>query len=307
MKRLIFILLICFTHIVTFAQSELVVKQFSHSPMDATASTQSRKDGHDRPGALIKVNIPLQGVTFECGTMVSNIIGDVTYHTNEYWVYMVAGQQGATHLKIKHPDYNDLDVKFIEYEIPFLESKNTYKLVINRKDNNISFSKYNQFYADVFFQAGQNMGVGISLGAHFHAINAELEFAKGISKSEKIYWYDKNELIGSSTYSSWSANFKLGYGFQFKRRFNLTPQLGFGLLKCTSDKTNPAKDANTAYALIGGRASFIFAKHMQVTLAPYYNFPLKKSASFEEISALQPTIQHWANGFNVKIGLTVFF
>ena len=134
-----------------------------------------------------------------------------------------------------------------------------------------------------------------------------MEFTKGISKSDEIFWYEQNKLLTSCSYSSFTANAKIGYGFQFKRRFFITPQAGFGMVKCTSNGDNPGNNANAAFVLVGCRGSFVFAKHLQVVIAPYYNFAIKKSSSFEEIAAVHSSIDKWASGFNVKVGLSVYF
>lgn len=216
------------------------------------------------PCALVKVVLADKDVSFECGNLASMIVGDVAFHTNEYWVYLAAGVGGAKHLKVKHPNFPTIDVVFSDYGFKTLEPQTTYTLKIIKPTVDITFSKHNQFYVDAFFQAGGMMGVGAAIGAHFHTVNAELEITKGIVKSGNIFWYDNSNLIAQSTYSALSGNVKMGYGFQFGKKFFVTPQAGFGLVKCSSEGDNPGKDANAVFALIGFRASYMFAKHLQV-------------------------------------------
>lgn len=216
------------------------------------------------PCALVKVVLADKDVSFECGNLASMIVGDVAFHTNEYWVYLAAGVGGAKHLKVKHPNFPTIDVVFSDYGFKTLEPQTTYTLKIIKPTVDITFSKHNQFYVDAFFQAGGMMGVGAAIGAHFHTVNAELEITKGIVKSGNIFWYDNSNLIAQSTYSALSGNVKMGYGFQFGKKFFVTPQTGFGLVKCSSEGDNPGKDANAVFALIGFRASYMFAKHLQV-------------------------------------------
>lgn len=280
-----------------YAKELKVVKFEEATSIEGRVKAKTDKNGD--PTALLIVSLPVKNVKFEHGVV------EQEFNVSEYLVYLL----GKTRrIKILAPGFDPLVINFKDFDLKGgVEPRVTYNLVL-KVDDKLDFSKHNQFYIDVFFQAGQNMGVGGSIGAYYHAINAEVEFAKGLSKSDKIYWYDKAELIGSSIYSSWFGNVKFGYGFQFKQRYQVTPQLGVGILKCTSSTdVDPAKDANSVYGLLGVRGNFTFAKHFQVTLAPYYNFPIKKSSSFIEISKLQTTIDHWTNGFNVKIGFTAFF
>lgn len=304
--RLLSTLMVLLSIIAASAQEELKVKSILPSINDLSARTTVRNDNSGESCALVKVVLPDKDASFECGNLASMIVGDISFHTNEYWVYLVAGTNGAKHLKIKVPNCPTIDVVFSEYGIGTLEPLTTYTLVIS-KTGGLSFSKLNQFYVEAFFQAGGLMGLGVSLGGHFHAVNAEFEICKGILKSDDVFWYDQNKLSNQSTYSALSGNIKLGYGFRFGKKFYITPQIGFGILKCMSSSDNPGKDANSAYSMIGCRSSFVFAKYFQLVVAPYYNFSIKKSSSFEEISNIQSPINKWANGFNIKVGISAFF
>lgn len=308
MRKLIiavFLSILCVT--IIHAQGEIKVKSFQPSVNDLSARTSPRKDNAGNSCAMVKVVLGDKNVAFECGNLASMIVGDVSFHTNEYWVYLAAGNGGAKHLKVKHPSCPTIDVVFSDYGFSTLEPLTTYTMVISKIGGELNFSKLNQFYVDAFFQAGNLMGAGVSVGGHFHAINAELEFVKGLAKSDDVFWYDQNVLVSQSSYSTLSGNVKLGYGFKLGKKLYVTPQIGAGLVKCTSEGENPGKDANAVYTLVGCRGSFVFAKHCQIVLAPYYNFGIKKSSSFEEISAIQSTINNWASGFNVKVGLSIFF
>lgn len=306
MKRVLILSYLICVFTTLLAQEELKVKSFLPSVNDLTARTSTRNDIEGEPCALVKVVLADKDVAFECGNIASMIIGDVSFRTNEYWVYLVAGTGGAKHLKIKHPNYPTIDVIFSEYGIGTLEPLTTYTMIIS-KTGGLSFSKLNQFYVDAFFQVGGLMGPGVSLGGHFHAVNAEVEISKGILKSDDIFWYDQNKLINQSTYTALSGNFKLGYGFELGKKFYLSPQAGFGIVKCISTGDNPGKDANSLNSMIGCRSSLIFAKHFQVVVAPYYSFAIKKSSSYEEISNAQSSINKWVNGLIIKVGLSAFF
>ncbi|MCF0186903.1 MAG: hypothetical protein HUJ98_10500, partial [Bacteroidaceae bacterium] len=289
------ILFVCAVWLIAGAVSsqELKVKSFSQDFADISAQKYRVNDANEEPCALLKVSFAEPEAQFE-GDFVK-----AEYKTGEYWVYLT---DGATYLNIKSDKYAAL-----RYEFPEPVKKlSTYILVIQKVDG-LTFSKHNQFYVDVFFQAGALMGFGATVGAHFHAVNAEIEINKGIGKSDEVFWYDQNKLIAKASYSTLSGNVKLGYGFQLHKKIFLTPQVGFGLVKCLSDDDNPGKNANAAFALVGCRGSFVFAKHLQVFVAPYYNFAVKKSGSFEEIAGVHSSINNWASGFNVKVGLSLFF
>lgn len=121
MKRTLSIIVFLLYSIVSLAQ-ELIVKSFQENAKDLSASTNQRLDNNDDPCALVKVHIASAGVQFE-----PNVIGDVAFKVNEYWVYLPAGTK---HLKIKHPNYLTMDVVFADYGIKSLEKKMTYDLIV---------------------------------------------------------------------------------------------------------------------------------------------------------------------------------
>lgn len=283
--------------------------------MDATASTQPRKDGHDRPGALIKVNLPLSGVAFECGTSVSYILGDVAYHTNEYWVYMVAGEHGAMHLKIKHPDYQTIDVKFSDYDIPMLDEKATYLLSI--VPQKISLFRSTRVYAQPEGKFGMMNSIGGSIGGYISNINLELSYQYGIDSSEEIFWNDTNNNIGTVPYSyiykGAALNIKAGYGIDFGKYFCITPQVGTGVIMLSGNTkqigdTDPnARKGNAVNLIVGVKFDYLFSKHIGITAGPEYNYAVKKSDLFNRLAEVSPKIKRFGNGLNVRIGIFVTF
>ena len=145
MKYRLLLTLITFTFFMTTsAQKELKVKSFLPSVNDLTARTEIRNDNGGEPCALVKVVLTDKNVSFECGNLASMIIGDVTFHTNEYWVYLAAGTGGAKHLKVKHPNYPTIDVVFADYGFSTLEPLTTYTLIIKINEEINPEYKYNR-------------------------------------------------------------------------------------------------------------------------------------------------------------------
>lgn len=86
--------------------------------MDLSASTQPRNDLNGNPCALVKVQLATADASFE-----GNVIGDVAYIENEYWVYMSAG---SYMLQLKHKSFVPLFINFRDYGITRVEQKATY-------------------------------------------------------------------------------------------------------------------------------------------------------------------------------------
>ena len=125
LKTGFFFLLLLFLCPALMAQ-ELTVKSFREADHDLTARTQTRKDMNENYCALLKVQLVASEAQFD-----GNVIGDVAFKNNEYWVYMA---QGSKRLKVYHQDFLPLEVTFSDYGINHLESRCTYVLTILRSD-----------------------------------------------------------------------------------------------------------------------------------------------------------------------------
>lgn len=105
---------------------ELTVKSFCEASHDLAARTQSRKDINGNYCALVKVQLVVSDVGFG-----GNVVGDVPFYRNEYWVYMA---QGSKRVKVFSQDYLPLEVNFSEFGIDHLEGQVTYILTLLRDD-----------------------------------------------------------------------------------------------------------------------------------------------------------------------------
>ena len=89
---------------------------------DLSASQHRRQDLNGDPCGLVKVSLATTGATFE-----GNVIQPVEYKTGEYWVYMT---KGSRELRIKHPNFVPLHVRFADYGIKGVQSLTTYGLTL---------------------------------------------------------------------------------------------------------------------------------------------------------------------------------
>ena len=109
---------------------EINVLGFYQQTTDLTASTYPRNDLNDKVCALIKVVITEPNVKFE-----GNVIGDVEFRTNEYWVYV---SNGTKQLKVKVANALPLLINFKDYGIVDVKSKLTYELFLKKESNEAS-------------------------------------------------------------------------------------------------------------------------------------------------------------------------
>lgn len=108
---LIFMNLIC-------QSQELTIDNVEMSPFDLTARLSPRADFNGDNCAVVKVQIPLENVTFE-----GDYFGEIEHTGGEYILYMI---KGAKKFKIKHNQLKVCEVIFANWGIPDLVSEVTY-------------------------------------------------------------------------------------------------------------------------------------------------------------------------------------
>ena len=125
MKHIFVIIFYIFCSTTSMAQ-ELTIKEFKEATNDLSARTHPRLDLNGNDCALVKVQLAASSVTFS-----GNVMGDVAFLNNEYWVYMTAGSK---RVKVVHPSYLPLEVNFASYDVAQLKSRTTYVLTITLGD-----------------------------------------------------------------------------------------------------------------------------------------------------------------------------
>lgn len=108
---------------------ELKVKRMELAPIDSSASNYPRRDLNQNLCALVKVDLAVPGATFS-----GNVLGEVDYLQNEYWVYM---SSGSYMLQIKHPNFLPLFLNFRDFDIRGVKSEKTYVLSLELPEGTV--------------------------------------------------------------------------------------------------------------------------------------------------------------------------
>ncbi|MCM1022378.1 MAG: SUMF1/EgtB/PvdO family nonheme iron enzyme [Muribaculum sp.] len=98
---------------------DLTIVDFQ-STMNPMTVEMQRRDFNNDICALVKVQLPVSGVTFE-----GNTVGDALFKTNEYWVYLTPGTK---FLQVKCPGHYPLYIDFRDLGIESLVGKHIYVL-----------------------------------------------------------------------------------------------------------------------------------------------------------------------------------
>ncbi len=180
---------------------------------------------------------------------------------------------------------------------------------LDSSDPNVSFSLKRQYqqkfsgYLQASGQFGSYSGVGLNLGCYLHNFNLEAYGIYG-SGSEELY----ENFVFPIKFSSYSFGGKVGYGIILGTRFRLTPQAGIGVLLINGESS---RIGNIETSPLVGTAALkcecALVNNFGVSLAPEYSFVLSEKEGYEKISNVSSKIKGWGTGFNVRLGLYLYF
>ena len=300
-RRLLTILLLFIS--ITLNAQEITVKAFSELTNDLSARTSRRYDINDEACALIKVQFPKPGATFE-----GMIIGDVEFRNGEYWIYV---SKGTKRLTVHLPEVPTITVIFADYGINQVTSSTTYSLEF--KFPEVKSGLKTKFYVAVGFDAGGVMAPNLAFGVYLGNFNVELDVLLPLGSKQELY-------VNAATKSSERYTYKpammigglLGYGIHLSDKLSITPQAGLMYMK-TSESTpsnNSEPVASGSYCSsfdIRLKFEYFVTKKISLGIAPEYNMPVIKSDGFKALADASTKIAKWNNGIGVTLSINIKF
>lgn len=301
MKQIITVILLLIS--ASISAQEITVKSLSESVNDLSARTSRRYDVNDEACALIKVQYPKPGATFD-----GMVIGDAEFRNGEYWVYV---SRGTKRLILHLPEVPTITVIFADYGINQVASNTTYSLEF--KFPEVKSGLKTRFYVSGGFDAGGLMAPDLGVGVYLGNFNVELDvllpmgakqelYANAASKSSEKYTYKPAMMIGGL----------IGYGIHLNDKFRFTPQAGLMYLK-TSESTqsyNSEPVASGAYCTsvdIRLKFEYFVTKNISLGIAPEYSVPAIKSDGFKALADASTKIAKWNNGIGAALTVNIQF
>lgn len=220
MLRIYLTLTIILSAFVVFADN-ISVSEFKETNEIMIASNDFRKDANGNLCALIRVQAPADKAGFE-----GNIVGEVQYKINEYWVFLTPGTKT---LKIQYSSQPSLMIDLTKYIGSPVKSKHIYQMVLNvpesrvdvsgvsmtpteqllfgkqLKDNNDSEAALKWFKMAAEGGNGEAMCL---IGDYY--LNLHHGAVKKINDSQAILWYKKSASTGYPEGMYKAASYLLG-------------------------------------------------------------------------------------------------
>lgn len=207
---------------------------------------------------------------------------------------------GTYTIKATKPGYKDFEQQM--------------QLSSSEPEVNISLKKIynykNELYVEGNLRTLTMTAVGGTIGCYLHNVNLEASYYYSFSKSEDIYWCEKDVWPARCVYApALNLSAKVGYGIPVATRFRITPQIGGIFIKLDEDGNlkSVADGANSANLLGSVRFSMALSNLLMISISPEYQMNINSSAGYKALKDVSPKIKQWSEGFNVKLGIGIMF
>lgn len=220
--------------------------------------------------------------------------------------------QGTKRITIRHHE----DMPLRGYSIPIkIESKVDYDADITLTDGPIvDTGNHNHVYIGAGYNIMTLAGPSIVVGANLNHHQIELGAIYGLKKSDDLYFYDANDnLKAGYNYNAIRAGLTYGYEIPVSDFFFITPMAGVSYLAylgneaSSSTKGTDYKIANAISAGGGVRFSLAFGKQFRLSITPEYQSAVYKDKNCKLFTSYDDTMKSWHTGFNLNVGLMVYF
>lgn len=219
---------------------------------------------------------------------------------------------GTKRLTVRHQGAMPLS----GYEIPVaLEPKVTYDATLE-----ITEAKKPQIASNIrfFVGAGYNVlsisGPSVTLGLGISSHIVEIGAVFGLNKTDDWYFYNKaGDVMAAYNYNAMRFSLRYGYELKAAESFSIIPQIGATYNSMTGDgvgsmvQNGTYKSASSISALIGAKFALALSKNFALQLTPEYDFGISKDNVCKLVSDNDTTFKSWTVGFNLNVGLMIYF
>lgn len=285
------------------AQNEIRITKFEENPRKLEARTKPMFDNNGDAYALICFEVRDNYIEIEPNMGYKDredLVGQIN-------IWVPKGTKRITFRREHLRPYT--------YNIPLtVESKKTYDAIIEW-DDYVPVANKNHY---VYMSAGYNilslMGPSVAIGANINHHNIELSGVYGLNKTDDLYFYDTSGNANSG-FSYRAVRVGLSYGYELAASdfFSIMPQLG-GFYQFYNGKDLIGNNRNTnfknanAISVFGAlRFTVAFSNSFKMFLAPEYDFVVYKDEKCKLLNDYDNDFKNWNTGFNLNVGLQIFF
>ena len=303
MKRMCVYMLLtfiaAFQNVIKAQEKQVSITKFEMNPTSRKASMTKVLDNNNDACAVIR--FWHTGSDFIIEPNMGELRREEYPGETRLWV-----PKGTKKVTIKHLDDNPLR----GYEIPIpLESTTDYDAEV--KIVNVPTNHH------VYLGAGYNImsisGPSLAVGAIFNHHNIELGAVYGLNKTDDLYYYDsQGDVSAGFNYNAIRAQLRYGYEIPVSDFFSITPQVGIAYNayignETTTSRNSNYKNANSLSAFGAMRFTVSISNSFKFCLTPEYDAAVYKDETCKLVSNYDDNMKKWHTGFNLNVGLMVFF
>lgn len=218
--------------------------------------------------------------------------------------------RGTTRVTVRHNE----DQPLRGYTIPMrIESKTDYDAEIILTGGHV-VNHENHVYIGAGYNIMSLSGPSLTVGANLQHHQIELGAVYGLNKSDDLYFYDANDNLKEGyNYNAIRASLTYGYEIPVSDFFFITPMAGVSYLAyigneaSSSSKSTNYKYANSLSATGGLRLAIGFGEQFRLCITPEYHAAVYKDKNCKLFSSNDDNMKNWNTGFNLNVGLLVYF
>lgn len=282
---------------------DIKVTKFERNFTSLIASMDPVYDNAGEACAVIRFLVRDEGFEIEPNLGVlkrDNRIGEV-----RLWVPV-----GTKRIIVRH-----LGAMPLSYEIPMtLESKVTYDAVLEiTKAEKTALAPNVKFFVGAGYNIMSISGPSLAAGLDFSHHIVELGFIYGVNKTDDWYFYNTNgEALAAYNYKALRLSLRYGYGIMAGDAFSITPQVGFVYNSMSGDagsntSSSTYQSASSVSAFGAVRLALTLGKSFRLQVTPEYDFGVSKSDLCKLVSDNDDTFKSWTDGFNLNVGVMIYF
>ncbi len=305
-KRLLLLLATMLTIPLRIVAQDIQVLRFDRNYTSLIASMNQVKDNAGEVCAVIRFWV--RDKDFEVEPNLGYLKRETKSGEIRLWV-----PRGTKRLTVRHKGMKPL----VGYEIPVqIESKVTYDVEIETTGYNPYSSNSEKIvYVGAGFNVMSIMGPSLSLGFDLGVHNIELSAVYGLHKTDDWYFYESDGNV-TEAYNYQAIRVQLRYGYEIEATdfLSLIPQVGAGYnimsgknVSGISNSKTTHKSAGSFSALAGVRLVASLGETFKLHITPEYDFGVYKNDTNKLIEKNDNKFKSWTNGFNLNVGLMVFF
>ena len=280
---------------------DIKVKRFEQNPTSIIAKMNPVYTYTEEACAVLRVYVKDKGYNITSSLGVLNMDMSVPGEIR-LWV-----PPGARKLTVRKEGLEPL----LGYEIPIrVEASTDYDVVIEASGQDTG----NHAYIGAGYHILSLSGPSLTVGANLHHHQIELGAVYGLNKSDDLYFYGANDdLKEGYNYNAVRVSLTYGYEIAVSDFFYITPMAGASYLvylgkdAANATKSTNYKNGNSISAVGAVRLSLGLGSHFRLCITPEYQAAVYKDKNTKLFSSYDDKMKGWNTGFNLSVGLMVYF